>query len=112
MYRIFSTQLSYLKKDIMKENYPVELIIYGRLELMLMKYCPLKQCLNYCSNCKTSTDKFYLENNEKERYPIIRILCWRYFMKYLTFAIIYALIFTIVRPIIRKATYALLGWEK
>ena len=33
-------------------------------------------------------------------------------MKYLTFAIIYALIFTIVRPIIRKATYALLGWEQ
>ena len=33
-------------------------------------------------------------------------------MKYLTFAIIYALIITIVRPIIRKTTYALLGWEK
>ena len=33
-------------------------------------------------------------------------------MKYLTFAIIYALIFTIVRPIIRKTTYALLGWKK
>ena len=24
-------------KDIMKENYPVELIIYGRLELMLLR---------------------------------------------------------------------------
>ena len=33
-------------------------------------------------------------------------------MKYLTFAVIYALIFTIVRPIIRKVTYTLLGWEK
>lgn len=67
-------------KDIMKENYPVELIIYGRLELMLMKYCPLKQCLNYCSNCKTSTDKFYLENNNKERYPIIRNNCITHIM--------------------------------
>lgn len=67
-------------KDIMKENYPVELIIYGCLELMLMKYCPLKQCLNYCSNCKTSTDKFYLENNEKERYPIIRKNCITHIM--------------------------------
>jgi len=67
-------------KDIMKENYPVELIIYGCLELMLMKYCPLKQCLNYCSNCKTSTDKFFLENNEKERYPIIRNNCITHIM--------------------------------
>ena len=33
-------------------------------------------------------------------------------MKCLNFAIIYALIFAIVRPVIRKATYALLGWEK
>ena len=64
----------------MKENYPVELIIYGCLELMLMKYCPLKQCLNYCSNCKTSTDKFYLENNDKERYPIIRNNCITHIM--------------------------------
>lgn len=62
-------------KNIMKENYNVELIIYGRLELMLMKYCPLKQCLNYCSNCKNSKDLFYLENTEKERFPIIRNNC-------------------------------------
>ena len=33
-------------------------------------------------------------------------------MKYLTFAIIYALIITIVQPIIRKVTYTLLGWEQ
>ena len=28
-----------------------EVIIYGRVELMVMKYCPLKKCLNYCNNC-------------------------------------------------------------
>lgn len=67
-------------KDIMKSNYNVELIIYGRLELMLMKYCPLKECLNYCKKCKNSTDKFYLENNEKEKYPIIRNNCITHIM--------------------------------
>lgn len=68
-------------KDIMKKNYNnVELIIYGRLELMLMKYCPLKQILNYCSKCKTSNDKFYLENNLKEKYPIIRNNCITHIM--------------------------------
>ena len=33
-------------------------------------------------------------------------------MKYLAFALIYALIFSVVRPVIHKAAYALLGWEK
>jgi len=33
-------------------------------------------------------------------------------MKYLTFAVIYALVFSIVRPIIHMAAYALLGWGK
>ena len=59
----------------MKTNYPAELIIYGRLELMVMKYCPLKKCLNYCKNCKNSKDKFYLEDKEKNRYPMIRENC-------------------------------------
>ena len=59
----------------MKTNYPAELIIYGRLELMVMKYCPLKKCLNYCKNCKNSKDKFYLEDKEKNRYPMLRENC-------------------------------------
>lgn len=62
-------------KNIMKTNYPAELIIYGRLELMVMKYCPLKKCLNYCKNCKDSKDKFYLEDKEKNRYPMLRENC-------------------------------------
>ena len=67
-------------RDIMKNKYNVELIIYGRLELMLMKYCPLKECLDYCKDCKSSVDKFYLENSEKERYPIIRKNCVTHIM--------------------------------
>ena len=47
-----------------------------------------------------------------ESYPISRKLYWRLLMKYLAFVVIYALIFSIVRPIIHKAAYALFGWEK
>ena len=63
--------------NIMKESpsIPVELIIYGRLELMVMKYCPLKECLNYCNKCKQSKDKFYLEDKFNEKYPLIQENC-------------------------------------
>ena len=67
-------------KDMMHKNYNVELIIYGRLELMLMKYCPLKKCLNYCKECKNSKDKFFLENKDNERFPIIRNNCITHIM--------------------------------
>jgi putative protease len=67
-------------RKIMQDNYNVELIIYGRLELMIMKYCPLKKCLNYCRKCKNSKDKFYLEANNKERYPIIHENCLTHIM--------------------------------
>lgn len=69
-------------KDIMKNNYNVELIIYGRLELMVMKYCPLKKCLNYCSMCKKSNDKFYLEDKFNNRYPITHDNCITHIMHY------------------------------
>lgn len=69
-------------KDMMKNNYQVELVIYGRLELMVMKYCPLKKCLNYCSSCKNSQDKFYLEDKYGNRYPVIRNNCLSHIMHY------------------------------
>lgn len=67
-------------KDIMKEPYNVELIIYGRLELMITKYCPLKKCLNYCSNCRNSSDSFSLEDKSGSRYPLIRKNCLTHIM--------------------------------
>lgn len=70
----------YNLKGIMNNNYNVELIVYGRLELMLMKYCPLKQCLNYCEHCKKNNDLFYLENDNKERFPILRNNCITHIM--------------------------------
>ena len=69
-------------KDIMKDNYPVELIIYGRLELMIMKYCPLKKNLNYCSLCKNSKDKFYLKDKFIILYPMIRDNCLTHILHY------------------------------
>ena len=62
-------------KDIMKNNYNIEIIIYGRLELMIMKYCPLKKCLNYCNKCSKNTDKFYLEDRYNNKFPIIHNKC-------------------------------------
>ena len=67
-------------KNVMKKNYPVELIIYGRLELMVMKYCPLKKCLNYCSKCKNHQDKFSLKDKTGKLYPMIREDCLTHIM--------------------------------
>ena len=70
----------YKIKDIIKYSNNVELILYGRLELMVMKYCPLKECLNYCSSCKNSKDKFYLQDKFNNKYPIIRKNCINHIM--------------------------------
>lgn len=70
----------YKIKDIIKYSNNVEIILYGRLELMVMKYCPLRECLNYCSSCKNNQDKFYLEDKFKNRYPIIRHNCLTHIM--------------------------------
>lgn len=69
-------------ENIMKKNYNVELIVYGRLELMIMKYCPLKKCLKYCDKCKSSNDLFYLEDKFFNRYPIVRDNCLTHIMHY------------------------------
>ena len=65
-----------------KNNYNVELIIYGRLELMIMKYCPIKESLNYCNKCNKNNDKFYLEDRFNNRYPIINNNCITSIMHY------------------------------
>lgn len=51
-----------------------EVIVYGRLELMVMKYCPLKECLKYCGNCKKG-HTYALEDRFGNRYPMVSSDC-------------------------------------
>jgi len=52
----------------------IEIIIYGRLELMITKYCPLNMILNKdnkkCNIC-LSKDMFYLSDVQNRKYPLI-----------------------------------------
>lgn len=74
--------------DIMNANYNVELIIYGHIELMIMKYCPLKKCLNYCKYCQNSHDKFAIEDKFGNKYPLLRKNCYTTIMHSKTLNII------------------------
>jgi len=61
-------------KDITYFNNNVELIIYGTIELMVMKYCPLNMLLNNdqqpCQLC-LKKDHYYLVARDNAKYPII-----------------------------------------
>lgn len=52
----------------------VEAIVYGRIELMITKYCPLNMLINKdnkkCNLCFTK-DKYYLKDQNNNNYPII-----------------------------------------
>ena len=58
----------------------VELIIYGRIELMLTKSCPISEVLNSCP-CNTN-DKYFIEDINKNKYPIIHKNCLTHIMHY------------------------------
>ncbi len=62
--------------DFIKDK--VEIIIYGRIELMLTKSCPISEVLNNCP-CSTN-DKYYLEDINKNKYPIIHSNCLTHIM--------------------------------
>lgn len=64
--------------DFIKDK--VELVIYGRLELMLTKSCPIREVLNSCPCNKN--DKYYIEDTNKNRYPIIHDKCLTHIMHY------------------------------
>ncbi|MEG1597319.1 MAG: DUF3656 domain-containing protein [Bacilli bacterium] len=67
------------------KNLPsVEIIIYGRLELMLMKYCPLNLILNKensCHVCK-GPHKYYLVDKLLKKYPIVNDNCITHIFNY------------------------------
>ncbi len=63
-------------EEIIKNNESklnVEVLIYGRIELMLLKYCLLNNLINknkLCTVCQ-SNNKYYLVDRNKAKYPII-----------------------------------------
>lgn len=60
-------------KDMNIDNENVEVIVYGKIELMLMKYCPLNYLLNKdkeCSICQLN-NKYYLKDRNNELYRIL-----------------------------------------
>ena len=61
--------------DLLKDK--IELIIYGRLELMLTKSCPIKE-IGLCP-CKKE-DKYFLEDIHNNRYPILHENCLTHIM--------------------------------
>ena len=56
----------------------IEIIIYGRIELMLTKSCPISEVLSNCP-C-TKEDKYYLEDINKNKYPILHKNCLTHIM--------------------------------
>lgn len=56
---------SYIDRFGCKPN--VEVLVYGNLELMIMKYCPLRYLINNSNNCSLCTNrKFYLDSNGRK----------------------------------------------
>ncbi len=55
-------------------NNNLEYIIYGTIELMIMKYCPLKMLVNKdqdkCNLCSLN-DKYYLKDQNDNYYPVL-----------------------------------------
>jgi len=60
-------------KDIMNEsNSNVEVLIYGNIELMIMKYCPLNTIVNKDKICRVcqNDNKYYLKDRNNKLYRL------------------------------------------
>ena len=62
--------------DFIKDK--IELIIYGSIELMLTKSCPISEVLSKCP-CKEE-DKYYLEDINKNKYRVLHSNCLTHIM--------------------------------
>ena len=76
---VISPECDFNKIKLLKDK-DIEVIIYGKMELMIMKYCPLKELLNNCKSCKTN--KYYLQDRLGYRYRIIHNNCLIHIMHY------------------------------
>ncbi len=69
-------------KQLNLKNFNLELIVYGRLELMVMKYCPLNKLLNNgVKPCNICSKQYYLQN-DAHKYPIISSNCYTHILHY------------------------------
>ena len=64
-------------RTIYGSNPSVEVLIYGKVELMVMKHCLLNMLINKNSNCLVckNNNKYYLEDRNGERYSIYNDKC-------------------------------------
>lgn len=86
-----STELEEKDIEIIMDEYKksnktpnLEILIYGKIELMIMKYCPINKLLNEnnktCNLCKQNN--YYLEDRNKEKYQLIHKNCLTTLMNY------------------------------
>lgn len=75
-----SPEVNYDNLDSLLFKDKLELIIYGRLELMLTKSCSIREVINSCPCNKD--DKYYLEDINGNRYPIVHSGCLTHIMHY------------------------------
>lgn len=72
-------------REIIEINNNVEVIVYGRIELMVTKYCPLKMLINNddnkCSICN-SDDKYSFKDQYGNFYPIVSEKHFMHLMHY------------------------------
>jgi putative protease len=77
-----SPELDFERIKLLPSKLNLELIIYGRIELMIMKYCPLNMLVNKgekpCSICHNH--QYALKNKDNYSYPIITNNCLTYIM--------------------------------
>lgn len=60
-------------------NNNVEIIVYGWLEAMVMKYCPIKYLTG---ECNSKNNKFYLKNQNNFLFPIVQNNCLTTLLNY------------------------------
>ena len=77
-----SVEMDEDKINMLSDKFNLELVVYGKAELMVMKYCPINKIINNgkkpCNLCK---DTYYLVDDDK-KYPIITKNCLTHILHY------------------------------
>lgn len=59
-----------------KDTFNVEMYVYGRPEVMIMKYCLLNKYVNKEKVCHLCNDKYYIMGDNKKKYPLVSQNCY------------------------------------